>query len=78
MVIGMIGAKYRDFNVTVGTTYGRFTVIRKLPESTPTNSRYQCRCECGVELAVYGHQLARAAPKGCIRCRRADARKSAP
>mgnify|MGYP000585423007 CR=1 FL=1 len=63
--------KHKDFAASPGQTFGRLTVLDNLPESTETNPRYRCRCVCGVELTVYGHQLARGKPNGCYKCRKA-------
>lgn len=51
----------------LGDTYGRLTVIERLPNAskTNTNARWLCRCSCGRATVAYGQDLDRGKVKSC-------------
>lgn len=49
----------------VGKTYGRLTVISKLPTDKHGRARWLCRCECTEEIAVPSPNLRSGHTKSC-------------
>ena len=51
-----------------GDRYGRLTVIRettKEERKNPAGRNYWCKCDCGKEIIVYGHNLKTGNTKSC-------------
>lgn len=55
-------AQYNDIS---GRTFGRLTVMEKMPGVFPQGVKWKCLCECGTEVAVYGKSLTSGHIKSC-------------
>lgn len=60
-----------------GNVHGRWTVLSRAGSDSYGQSTWLCRCECGTERAVRGHELRRGMSQscGCLKAERISARK---
>ena len=50
---------------TIGSSFGRWTVIARVQNGTDRHSRFLCRCECGIEHIVLMTQLTSGRSQSC-------------
>lgn len=62
----------------VGLTFGRLTVLSRLPSDMHGNAKWLCRCECGNESTPLGQALRSGATHscGCLAVEKASANKT--
>lgn len=51
-----------------GNTYGKWTVIKKVPNPKKNGALFQCRCECGREQEILGKRLRAGETTQCTDC----------
>ncbi len=56
--------KSRSHNL-LGMKFGRWTVLRKVESDKHGNVKWSCRCDCGVEKAVYDMHLKIGTSQSC-------------
>jgi len=50
----------------IGHRYGKLTVISRAPNSTTTHgARWNCRCDCGTDVVVFGRNLTTGMSRSC-------------
>lgn len=59
---------HKNFRDLSGKIFGRWTVIRRGPNSRSGHTRYFCKCECGNEVLVYSVNLTRGVTSHCTSC----------
>lgn len=52
----------------IGQRYGRWTVLERAGRNKHKQVTWLCRCECGRERVVVGHDLRSGGSKGCVSC----------
>jgi hypothetical protein len=52
----------------VGSIFTWLTVFARAPRGKSADSRWWCRCRCGVEIIVYGLALRAGTQKSCGKC----------
>jgi hypothetical protein len=56
-----------------GLTFGRWTVLRRAPNSAPGQTRWHCQCSCGTKRMVQAASLKRADGIGSCGCAKREA-----
>jgi hypothetical protein len=60
----MKGKKNTIVDLT-GQRFGKWTVIKRVPDKTPGRPLWLCHCDCGVEKIVNGASLRQGRSRGC-------------
>lgn len=55
----------KTINFLEGQTFGRLTILRRLPNPPKSGQKYECRCSCGVVTQVFKSNLMQGNSKSC-------------
>ncbi len=55
--------------ILTGKKFGKWEVIKRMPNKPSGIAQWLCRCECGVEKIIDGGSLRRGQSGGCASCR---------
>lgn len=57
-----------------GQRFGRGLVIKRIPNSRDTHSKFLCKCDCGNEFVAEGRMLRKGITKSCNKCGKSNLR----